>query len=54
MATACGKAARRRWGTKANAKRAHRHKTKEFGSSEAEKAAYRELKRKQKRRKKSK
>ncbi len=44
MATATGKAARRQWGTKANAKRAKRHKVKDFGTPEAEKAHYRSLK----------
>lgn len=48
MSTAAGKAARRRWGTKANAKRAHRHRGKDFGTPEAEKLHYRELKRRKK------
>lgn len=45
MATLTGKAARRKWGTKANAKRAHRHKAKNFASSPQEKADYRQAKR---------
>lgn len=44
MATTTGKAARRKWGTKANAKRARRHKAKNFGTDEQEKAQYRALK----------
>ena len=44
MATATGKAARRKWGTKANAKRAKRHNNKDFGTPEQEKAQYRALK----------
>jgi hypothetical protein len=44
MATTAGKAARRRHGTKANAKRAYKRKPKNFGTSEAEKEEYRRLK----------
>ena len=45
MATTSGKAARRRFGTKANAKRAYRRKKKEFDTPENEKEKYRQLKR---------
>ena len=48
MATATGKAVRRKWGTKANAKRAKRHQHKDFGTPEEEKAQYREMKRRKK------
>jgi hypothetical protein len=44
MATSTGKAARRKWGTKANAKRARKRKHKNFGTPESEKAEYRRRK----------
>lgn len=44
MATTTGKAARRKYGTKANAKRARKHAPKDFGTPEEEKVRYRELK----------
>ena len=44
MATSTGKAARRKWGTKAAAKKARRHKAKNFGTLEQEKAEYRMMK----------
>jgi len=45
MATTTGKAARRQFGTKANAKRARKHAPKDFGTPEQEKEKYRALKR---------
>lgn len=44
MATTAGKAARRKWGTKANAKRARTRNAKEFGTPQSEKEEYRKLK----------
>lgn len=48
MATSTGKAARRRYGTKANAKRAAKRHKKNFGTPLEEKEAYRKLKREKK------
>jgi hypothetical protein len=48
MATTTGKAARRVFGTKANAKRARKHAPKDFADTEAVKARYREAKRQRK------
>ena len=45
MATTTGKAARRKWGTRFAAKRAKKHKVKDFGTPEQEKEEYRKLKR---------
>lgn len=53
MATTCGKAARRQWGTKAAAKRAIKSRPKEFGDSPETKAKYRELKRQKRQRRKN-
>lgn len=50
MATATGKAARRKWGTMVAAKKARKHKVKDFGTPEQEKAQYREMKRRQRER----
>jgi hypothetical protein len=44
MATTCGKAARRKYGTKAAAKRARKHAPKDFGTPESEKTEYRAMK----------
>lgn len=44
MAITTGKAARRQFGTRANAKRARKHHPKDFGTPEQEKEKYRALK----------
>jgi hypothetical protein len=44
MATTAGKAARRVFGTKANAKKARKHAPKDFGTPAEEKARYRSMK----------
>jgi hypothetical protein len=51
MATTAGKAARRKYGTKVNAKRAFKHHKKEFGTPFEEKEKYRQMKRAKKARK---